>query len=512
MTARLPLVIWPLIAALAVQGQMLFNGFLYDDFVHMYTVSNLPLIEAITVPMGGHLLHTFTTVIWAVKSLFGMNPFAFLLIGLLVHLAAVYLLFQILSVLTGRAVLAAFGATLWGINPFAAGALGWISVHGQVLATAAVLWVLLDIARCSQSAGVLRNRILARHVILLLMAVTSFGVGLTSAVVLPLLILLWNPVPGERRRLLAVYGAVALTVVVFYLLTMKLQGHPSDNLDDKVNLVKQGLGNIPMISAAFADLMAIGSSALVLGPLLVGKLSVVSKEALPMVAAMFALFFSLPLLVWGIWVAGSGERRRMLALLLLPCAAYGLIAVARVGGFLTLHAEAPRYHYFSPAILVIVYGLLVSQLLDRLPARTSRDGYLPYFIWLILVIVPFAMGTSPVNSKESRLKRQEEQLARSTRVLEKALDESPGEGDIFIRNRPFSVFVWGYTPESFPGLAGLFVIRYPSNTVDGRRVYFLEESEELVEMARAQRGSRISELLVYKPKGAKPVEKTRQNR
>ncbi|CAA0101537.1 Uncharacterised protein [Halioglobus japonicus] len=504
MSIRLPLVIWPLIATAIVQSRMLFNGFLFDDFVHLYTVSNLPFMEAIGVPMGGHLLHSFTTVVWALKSLFGLNPFVFLLIGFLAHLAAVYLLFQIVSELTGRAALAAFGATLWGISPFVAGALGWISVHGQVFATAAVLWVLLDIVRCSQSARPLPNSLLARHVILMLIAVTSFGVGLTSAVVLPLLIMLWNPLPAERNRLLAVYGGVALAAVVLYVITMKLQGDTQDNLDDKFNLVKQSLRNIPIISGAFADLVAIGSSALVLGPLLVGKLSLVPIKSLPFVAGMFAVFVSLPLLLWGLRVSGPGERRRILALLLLPCAVYGLIAVARSDGFLVVHSEAPRYHYFSPAIFAIVYCLLVSKLLDRLPARTPGYGRsVPYFIWLALAIVPFAMGTASVNSKEARLTRQKNQLIQSTRVLETALENAVGEGDIYIRNRPFSVFVWGYTPEFFPGLAGLFVISYPDNTVDGRRVFFLEDSKELVEMAGGQHGSRISELLVYKPKGEK---------
>ena len=499
---RIPFVCWPLLATLIVQSHVLFNGFLFDDFVHLYTVSNLPFLQAISVPMGGHLLHSFTTVVWVIKSLFGPTPFPFLLLGLLTHLVSVWLLFQIVSLLTGRVALAALGATLWGINPFAAGTLGWISVHGQAYATVAVLWVLLDIVRCSLRPTLLGNALLARHALLLMIATTSFGIGLTSTVIFPLLVGLWNPVPAQRWRLLAVYTGVAAAAVVLYLVTMKLQGDAKDNLGDKADIVRQAIGNIVRIRRAFCELLAIGSSGLVLGPLMVGKIALVPRESVPMVASVIAVVFTLPLLLWGCWVSQPVERRRIIALLLIPCAGYSLVAIARSAGFLVVQADASRYHYLAPAIIVLVLCLVLAKLLDRLPARSLKHGSMAYFVWLILVIVPYALGPAPA-SKEANLQWQKNQFMRSSAALEKALANHSGPGDIYIRNRPFSVFVWGYTPDHFPGLAGLFVIRYPANTVDGKRVYFLEDSEELVEMAQAQSGTRISELLVYKPKDKK---------
>lgn len=478
---------------------MLNNSFLFDDFVHLYNVSNLPFLQAISVPMGGHLLHSFTTVVWSVKSLFGLNPVVFLLLGLAVHLASVWLLFGIVSSLTGRAALAAFGATLWGISPMNAGTLGWISVHGQLYATCAVLWVLHDIVRCSQASGQLSNGLLLRHALLLMVATTSFGAGLASTLVLPLLVALWNPVPAQRYRLVAVYGAAALAALVLYVTTMSLQGEAADNLGDKLDIMRRSFAIAPVIGRAFAELLAIGSAGLLWGPLVVGKISMVPKESLVLVASIATFAVTLPLLIWGCWVSDPSERRRIFALLLIPCAAYGLIAIARSGSFFVLHPDAARYHYLAPAILAVVLCLILSKLIDRLPARARDYGRISYSVWLILVLVPFALGPA-LPTKEAHMKWQKRQFLKSTQTLEKALENNIGQGDIFIRNRRFSVFVWGYTPEQFPGLAALFVVTYPNNIVDGRRVFFLEESEELVKTNQARFGSRISQLLIHKPK------------
>jgi hypothetical protein len=495
---RVPLVCWPLLATLIVQGHVLRYGFLFDDFVHLYNVSNLPLLQAISIPMGGHLLHSFTTVVWIIKSVFGPNPVAFLLLGLIIHLASVWLLFQIVSRLTGSQALAAFGATLWGINPFIAGTLGWISVHGQVYATAAMLWVLLDIVRCSQAPGSLNNSLLLRHALLLLLATTSFGAGLTTTLVLPLLVLLWNPVPAERLRLVAVYGVVASAAVALYVGTMVLQGNAQDNLGEKLGILQQSLSIVPAIGRAFVELLAVGSSALLWGPLLVGKIAPVPRELLVVAALVTFVFVTLPLLVWGCWVSQSHERRRILALLLIPAAAYGLMAIARSGGILVLQPDAARYHYLTMAILTVVLSLVSARLPDRFRTRPGSHGAMVYFIWLALVILPFALGPVPA-ARERHSNWQNSQYMQFKQALETALTNHSGQGDIYITNRPFAVFLWGPSPKDFPGLAGVFVMTYPSNTVDGKRVYFLEESAEIVQMAKAQAGARISELLVHAP-------------
>ena len=501
LTIGMPLAWWPVIAALLVNVEVLSNDFLLGDYIHLYNVSNLPFIDAIRVPFGGHLLHSFTTVVWLLKSLFGVNPFVFLFLALILHLASVRLLFEIITRLTAKESLAAFGATLWGMSPFAIRNLGWISVHGHVYATAAILWVLLDIVRYSQTPALLNNRLLVRHALLLLVATTSFGVGLAFTLVFALVIALWKPLPSRHTRLVAVYASVALVAITLYVTTMLLQHDASDNLDNKVDFINQGLDNISGTLNSFGKILSVGSSGLVLGPLLIGKISLVPKESLVSVATIVALVAILPFLVLGCIVSSPIERRRVFALLLLPCAAYGMIAVARVGGYMPSPASTPRYHYLVPAVMAIIFCLNISVLIDRLPTRVLSYGRTSYFIWLLLVIPLFSMGT--IAKSESKFLRQKMQYKQSLQTIETAVEGSAGQDAIYIANKPFRVSIYGYTNQQFPGLAALFVMNYPSNTVDGKQVFFLEESEEVVQMTKAQQGTRISELLIHTPQGDK---------
>ena len=150
------------------------------------------------------------------------------------------------------------------------------------------------------------------------------------------------------------------------------------------------------------------------------------------------------------------------------------------------------------AILAVVVCLVLAKLASVLPARRRAQGVVVYFIWLAVVIVPFTLGPAPA-AMERHVIWQKEQLLRSSQVLEAAISGHKGEGDVYIRNSLFTVFILGNTPDHFPGLAALFVVLYPNNIVDGKRVYFLEESAEIVQNAKAHASARISELLVHAP-------------
>ncbi len=493
-TKTVPLAWWPVLAALAVHFSMLFNGFLSDDYVHLYNVSNFPFLDAISQRMGGHILYSYTAVVWLVKSLFGLNPFVFFLLGLTIHLASVRLLFEIISRLTARESLAAFGAALWGMSPISTGSLGWISVHGQVYATAAILWVLFDTIRYSKTPSLLKNSVLIRQACLLLVAATSFGAGLSSTVLYPLVIALWNPLPNVRTRLVLFYGSIALVAIVLYVFTMNFQneGH------GKFDLIKHSVDNFPRILRLFAGLLVVGTTSFFFGPLIIGKISLVPVASLPSVAAMIAVFTVLPVLVLGCLWSRLSERRQIFALLLLPCAVYGLISVARSSAFFSTTAGTARYHYFAQAILAIVACLLLARLIDRLPDKLLKYGRTAFFVWLVLAIFPFALGQVIDPGKDFR-DAQDAQYKSSVLEIKTAIESNTGQEPIFIVNKPYKIFIWGYTPVKFPGFAALFVLSYPSNIVNGKRVLFLESSRELVDKAKAQQGSRISELLVYAP-------------
>ena len=70
--------------------------------------------------------------------------------------------------------------------------------------------------------------------------------------------------------------------------------------------------------------------------------------------------------------------------------------------------------------------------------------------------------------------------------------------DVYIANRPFPAMgpVFFRSPH-FPGSAGVFVIFFPDNTVDGHRVYFVEPEHKYY--AHVRNGRRTAKLLVPRP-------------
>src|SRR5690606_17112378 len=81
-----------------------------------------------------------------------------------------------------------------------------------------------------------------------------------------------------------------------------------------------------------------------------------------------------------------------LALLLLASAAYGMIAIARYGTAFPTLVEEVRYQYLSPAILAVLFCLVLCVLMNRISVNIIRYGRISYLVWLALLIVPYAMG------------------------------------------------------------------------------------------------------------------------
>ena len=496
LASRDSVIVWlPVVGSLLVVFKILSNGFLYDDYVHLFEVTDLPFLDAIGHSENQHLLHSFKFVVWSIKSLFGAEPVAFFSVGLILHLISVRLLLEVIYRLTGNYLLAAVGAGFWGMGPFAAGSLAWISVHGQVYATSAILWILLEVVRISEASLVISKSLVLRHALLLMVAATSFGTGLAMAMALPFLVAFWLPKSAQRTRLLAVYGAIAAALLVLYLYTGGLQIQSSDTL---ARLFFAGFSGMLQQANALAELWSIGLSGLVLGPLMIGKYSLVQGAWLIPFAKGIALVFVLPLMLVAIVLADTVTRYRIFALLLLSAAAYELIALARAGGHLPFRPEALRYHYLPSAVIAIALCLASSRLAGLLPGNVVRPHRALIVLGLALTILPFHLSSLPAVRSINNV-RQEERFRQAMMKIESAIANDRGQSEIYIPNGPFRAYAWKYTPKLFPGFAGLFIINYPENVVDGKRIYFLEESREVVEFYQARKGSRIAELLVHAP-------------
>jgi hypothetical protein len=57
-------------------------------------------------------------------------------------------------------------------------------------------------------------------------------------------------------------------------------------------------------------------------------------------------------------------------------------------------------------------------------------------------------------------------------------------------------------PERFPGIAALFVVTHPTDTVRGKRVRFVEARTEVLEAIRAKPNRRIASLILSSAEAA----------
>ena len=489
----IPLVWWPLLAAFLVQVDLVGNHFIFDDYLHLYKMSNGPFHHTVLASHGGHLLQSFNLVVWLVQHTVGANAGVYFLIAIAVHLASVRLIFEIVSRLTAKPSIAAFGAALFGMCPFGEGSIGWMSVNGHVYLTAAILWVVLDLVKASEKPAYLTPGVLARDYVLLLVAATSFGTGLAAALSFGVVVGIWNPVPAQQSRVIGVYASVALATIVLYFATIALHGDPGGS-QGVVDVVLRNLAHWPKSTSLFGELLVVGTGGLVLGPTLIGDVAFVDPADILHLASFGAAVFA-ALVVAGLANAPASTRRVILALVVLAVSGYAMIAFARywaVDGV----SQLIRYHYLPPAIFTLIGCLCISSISDRARFRIA-DGRRFFAVWLLAVIVPAALATNK-NDELIRIK-QAVQFEQARAEIGRALEESTDPSEVLIRNRPYFVRFFGGAPEDFPGLAAFFVMTHASNRVDGRRVYFLTDSLAMMRVVQAQVGSRISDLLIYRP-------------
>jgi hypothetical protein len=487
---------WVAIAAsLVVFVDVIGNGFFRDDYLHLYNNSNVPLMEALLAPHGGHWLFTYNAIFLLLFKLFGLNSAAFFTVLLLVHSLCIYLVYAIVERLTQRPHLAAFGATLWGMCPVNVGSLGWISVLGHVFATAAILWVVLDLVRLEQGPQKLRLAIIVRMYFLLLVAASSFGIGLGVAMGFPVLFFLWNPVPSQRIKITLLLSSIMLVIPLAYFSSGQFDaGAGAAPLAKSLEFYGIGLLRLP---ANLLRFLLVSGGSLLGGPALIGDIVMLPEAWIVPVAKTLGASCC-AVIALAIYPASVRMRWRILTLVALLCCCYGPIAVAR---WFSLPVIIPRYHYLGPAVFSILLCLGLATLAGRVDFF-RRNGGLLYLGWLLLAIVPYTMATNQ-NDNLPHL-QQREQHHRSVLELHQKLNQqfAGSDGTIYLQNQLFVMSPLVTRNSEFrktlqdPGLAGLFIIVHPENSYRGRSVRFVEPDERIRRLARSQVGSRISELFL----------------
>ncbi len=455
------------------------NYFNSDDFLHLYRIVNGSLAQFLLNMHGGHLLMTRNALFVLSHALFGTNACGYFWLVLLTHLVNVFLLFRIIRELTGGAHLACFGAALWGILPVQEGTLGGYSVYGQVVATTLTLWVLLALVRTACGA---RPHPLAPllWVLLLLGAATSFGVGIGVACVMPLVAVLLLPMSRVNARITAVLTALAVAMPFLYFRLQKLYVDLYGGLESSLLLVA-GLNQWHEHLELLLGLIAYGILSTVVG--VFDLVAYPGIAAYAVVAAYGAALIAA--LATGSWIL----RRRLVACLALCTAAYAVIAAGR--GMFAVSAETPRYHYLGTAPLAIATCLLLAEGARRWrPSERAKSALLA--VWLAATVAFHFAAGRPIDHFAFSRRETDEVLAQ----IRRAARSVPRGEDIYIENRTFhSVFHLTAGQEGdFPGWAAVFVIYFPTDVVEGRRVHFVEDDPSVLESTRG--GRRTAGLLV----------------
>jgi hypothetical protein len=473
----------PLAAALLAWRSLPDTYFFADDFVHLFDLVTLPLPRFLTQIWGGHLYLVRNTVFAGMYAVFGPDPRPWFWSVLLTHALNVLLLHRLILRMTGDDLLACMGATVWGTTPALEGALGWYAVYGQVLLTTlvcAVLWSLAGVIATGRTVSTARAFAWGA---LLAAGAACFGTGLGIAAAFPLVLLL---ALETRQRSVRAAVVVALTAAATFAIYAVLWKRTPDLEPRARELMSWAsiLASTPTVLALGAALLGFSASTLLVGPL---DLDVGYPDATTLGAA--ALVMAIVIAGWV--AADAARRRRLLWLAVLVVAACATIAAGRASILVSWQvsiarsAAWPRYHYLLLALVTVLLCLALAALRARGRAAGAfvTGGAA---VWLaarlvVLVVRPHAIDHHAAERADT---------SRVVQAVQQAVAAAPPGGTVTIQNRPFGPARLG---RPFPGWAGVFVITFPSNTVDGRSVRFIARDGD--DALARQRGGRIAALL-----------------
>lgn len=474
----------PVGCALLAWAPLLDNYFNGDDFVHLYDIATKPFVRLLILPWAGHLYTVRNTVFDLMFRLFGAEPRPYFWSVLLTHALNAALLYRVIRRFTASIALATFGATLWATAPVLEGALGWYSVYGQVLLTTIVLSVLESLGQRIATGTAVSTRAAACWAALLLAGSTCFGIGLGVAVAFPLVAALALPrrqLPLSSLLVLIAGAAVSFTfyrIVITY--SPEVVGPEAELFS--VTTVVRSLGTVLIF---VAHLFGFGAAAL--GFDFVGAHPGFPPSMQLVGGAALALLLAIG------WLYGTGSARRcLLALATLATAAYGTISAGRAILFEAAHTPLPiaamgaRYQYLALAVIAVLVCTALAQVAARGPTASAlvlgTTG-----LWLVARIATLVLRPFPIDHWDAQ---RAETMAMLEGIRKHVASTAPGEAAT-IENQPFGLS-HGF-PSMFPGWAGMFVVFFPDNTVDGRPIRFVVSEDD---WQRAQaRGGRIAALV-----------------
>ena len=243
-------------------------------------------------------------------------------------------------------------------------------------------------------------------------------------------------------------------------------------------------------AVAFVHLLRVGAASLILGAWW-------TPAPHPDVVSWVALVVAIGIASMAMARARSDARRRIVAFGALCLSGYAVIAIARAplaDTILRMTAAGVgatmRYHYASLAFLTVAS---VTALDASIGPRLGRDVVV--VAWTASLLWGEVSYGVPVNLHDaSRVVVRD-----GVRAMDRAITATPRGHVAYVTNEPLPAFGWvPNTTAAPPGLAALFVITSPTDTVDGRVVRFVERDPVVRERALRD-GGRTKMLLVAPP-------------
>src|SRR5579862_6838183 len=489
-TGRLAVPFAATVAALAtavVYRQVLGGYFWNDDFAWLFLLHDRGLTEFLLTPQGGQSLVARNALFAALDKLAGLDPRPWFALTLLTHAVNVGLLARVVWLFTRSALLAGVGALLWGTCPANSETLAWYSVYGQIAATTCLLAALGRVGVRARAGVALSRSDLVFVAAWTAVSSLFFGTGIAFACAWPIAAALLVPKSAASRRGRVHVLAVTMLVLILYLgLQVIARLAYGTRVFGPVGLAL-ALARPWTTAVAFVHLLRVGAASLVLG-------AYWTPVPYPDIISWVAFAAAMAIAVMAVARARSDARGRILAFGVLCVSGYAVIAVARAplaDAILRMTAAGigatMRYHYAPLAFLTVAFVVALDA---SIKSRLARDVLM--VAWTASLLWAEMSYGVPVNLHDpSRVVVRD-----GLRAINAAITATPHGEVAYVMNEPLPAFGWvPNTTEPPPGLAALFVITSPGDTVDGRAVRFVEPDPVVRERA-AREGGRTRMLLV----------------
>jgi hypothetical protein len=156
-----------------------------------------------------------------------------------------------------------------------------------------------------------------------------------------------------------------------------------------------------------------------------------------------------------------------------------------------------RFLYITLMVVLIMLTLMADEFLDIFPKilKTTR-----VFVFIVIAISIYSSVhlSKIMDIGNGYLSEQDGEIYYDTIAdIEKAIRAHPTGSSVFIDNTLNENFsLYPTLRFEFPGKAAIFAITYPSNTFEGRHVYFVEKDCHVADKNTKKKHWRTSSLIV----------------